>query len=133
MGAYAIIRRCIYVGECEDYKGRDLSFSIHKQFSARLKKFSPEAFDKKFISLAKYQYEWPLSFFESFKREKKWAADFSGYFYRCGQKGIAIEKSISNYGPLADEGKRILKEAALYIKGRKYGFFRNLYCCQLHA
>ncbi len=126
MGAYATIRRCMYVGECKDYKGMDPVESIIAQFSARMKKFSPESFDKKFISLVKYQYGWPLSFFEAFKHSEKWAMDFSRYFYECGKRRTTMEKSIRGYCPLNIIGKSFIMEAISYVNSRKYDFFRTV-------
>jgi len=126
MGAFVVFRRCMYVGECVDYKKTKAKEAIIDQFRKRLKKFNPDNFPRKFSKILNYQYAWPKKFLRDFENKKTWVVEVAESFYRYGEKKISPEMAIEQFKPKYQEGKKYKKEALEYIKGKKFKFFNGL-------
>ncbi len=126
MGAFSVFRRCMYIGECVDYKNKLFRKAITKQFRERLMKFDPKEFPKKFLQLVNYQYSWPKNFLRAFKNNESWAIKVAEFFYRYGRKKITPERAIKQFKSKHQGGKKYQKEALEYMKGKKFKSFRKL-------
>lgn len=126
MGAFIVFRRCMYVGECGDYKNISFRKAIIRHFEERLTKFNPNEFPKKILKLVNYQYSWPEKFLKMFENDKKWTIEIAKSFYKYGRKKMNLERVIKQFKPKYRDGKRYKKEALEYIKGEKFKFFSKL-------
>jgi len=126
MGAFVVFRRCMYVGECIDYKKTAFKVAIIRQFRKRLTKFNPTKFPEEFLKLASYQYSWPEKFLRRLENNEAWAVEIAESFYKYGRKKMNLEKVVERFQSKYQEGKNYKKEILEYIKGRKFKFFSKL-------
>lgn len=126
MGAFVIFRRCMYIGECVDYKKTKAREAIIDQFRKRLSKFNPDNFPRNSSKLVNYQYAWPKKFLRAYENKKAWTVEVVEFFYGYGEKKIPPEMAIEQFKPKYQEGKKYQKEALEYIKGKKFKFFNRL-------
>lgn len=126
MGAFIVFRRCMYVGECIDYKKTKAREAIINQFRKRLSKFNPDNFPRKFSKLVNYQYAWPAKFIKMLENGQAWTSEIAEIFYKYGRKKITPERAIKQFKPKHQGGKKYQKEALEYMKGKKLKSFRKL-------
>lgn len=127
MGAYIIFRRCVFVGECVDYKDKPFLWSIEHQFKKRLEKFDKNAFPSRFHRLVEYQYQWPEKFLEFLKERRKWAVRLGRKGYEIGkERSLGVDDFIKNFQPEDRESESIWREALNYINGKKFKEFEGL-------
>ena len=125
-GAYIIFRRCVYVGECLDFKEEDFYESMIFHWKERMNKFRPEKFHKNMSSLAHYQYGWQTRFFEALESGQEWAVSIAKECYDVGKTHRkTLLRTIEEMIPW-QEGKEFKEEALLYVKGEKFGDFEKL-------
>ncbi len=125
-GAYIIFRRCVYAGECVDFKSMTFSDAITSHWKVRMKRFHPGMFDKKFATLAEYQYEWQTRFFSAFSDGEEWAVDIAKKCYDSGRNHDKTLAAIISSMKTAKEGKKFKDEALSYIRGRKFRQFGKM-------
>lgn len=127
MGAYVNFRRCVYVGECADYKDRPFLESVVKQFSRRLGKFTIGKFPRRFWPLVRYQYRWPLELSELVRKGVPWAVEMAreGYYIGLNQSST-VDRFILGFVPRDREARRIKEEAVRYLEGRKFEEFERM-------
>jgi HD superfamily phosphohydrolase YqeK len=127
MGAYVNFRRCVFVGECNDYKDKPCLESIIHQFSMRLERFTIGKFPKRFWPLVRYQYKWPLEFSESVRKGVPWALEMARRGYEIGaRQSKPVDRFILGFVTEDGESRRIKEEAVRYLKGEKFGDFEGL-------
>ena len=126
MGAYIVFRRCMWVGECIDYKRTAFREAMIRQFKTRLTKFNPNEFPEEFSELVNYQYYWPQKFFRMFENNQAWAIEIAESFYKYGRKKMNLEIAIKQFRSSYREGEKYRKEALEYMKGKKFKFFSRL-------
>ena len=127
MGGYVVFRRSIYVGECEDYKNIPFEEAMFTHWSTRLEKWPPEKFPKIFRKLVEQRYEFPIIFFEAFKKGVEWAKNLAKQAYENGKvHESSLEDFIKNFKPKSEEDKKIKRDALDYIDGKKFKEFENL-------
>ena len=127
MGAYNTIRRCVFVGELEDYKNTPFRKAIITQFTWRMKKFNPSAFPKSFEKLVVYQYNWQVRFINAFKLGEKWAVIFARFAYDNGMSHkLSLVEVFKKYRPISKKDAEYKKEALAYIKGKKFKEFEDM-------
>lgn len=126
MGPLVVFRRCMYIGECIEYKNTAFRETIIIHFKERLIKFNPDEFPKKFSELVNYQYFWPKKFLEMFENNKEWAIEIAKHFYKYGRKKMNLEEVIKGFESKNKEGKKYKKEALEYIREKKFKFFDRL-------
>jgi HD superfamily phosphohydrolase YqeK len=126
MGAFIVCRRCVYIGECIEYKNKDFRETVISHFIKKLRKFNPGKFPKRFSRFIKYQYSWPENFLSAFKNREDWATELSNYFYDCGRKKIEMEKAIKVFKPKFGKDREYKKEALEYTSGKKFRQFYEM-------
>ena len=127
MGAYVVFRRCMYIGECEDYENTPFERAMISHFEYRLDKFNPSAFPKRFKKLVEYQYSWPINFAKSFSNKEKWAIRLGKIFYKNGKTHkFRLDELIRNFKPISNEDAEIKKETLDYINGNKFKEFEGM-------
>ena len=127
MGAYLVFRRCMYIGECLDFKNVEFGKAVVFHTSERTKKYTPDKFPEKLRVLAEYQYQWLVNFLSEFKKGKKWAIYLAKKAYDNGRTHkLLLEGFIKSFEPKFEENKRIRKEVLDYINGKKFKQFEKL-------
>ena len=127
MGAYIVFRRCVFVGECEDYINSDPLRSIEHQFQKRLQKFDENAFPLEVKNLVRYQYTWPEMFLKSLEKGEAWAVTLAKEGFKIGEnKSSTVDEFIRNFNPEDDESEKFQREALDYIEGKKFLEFKTM-------
>lgn len=125
MGAYAVFRRCLYVGESKDFESIPFKEAIILYFERRLKLLADSRFPKAVLRMAGERNKPPLEFFEAFKMDEEWAVKLASYAYNCGRQGVFIEDCIRSFPAKEGNGRRFRKEALFYLKGN-FAKFKEL-------
>ena len=126
MGAMVIFRRNMYLGENPDYVGVPLKDAMFAQYKKRFSKFKEEMFPKQFFELTKYQYAWPVNYFEAYKKEEEWAVYLSEYCYEKGKEKVEFDQAVKDFEPKFKKDEEYKKEALAYIEGSKFKAFERL-------
>jgi len=127
MGAYLVFRRCMYIGECLDFKNVEFGKAIVFHTSEKTKEYTPGKFLEKLRPLIEYQYQWLVDFLSGFKKDKKWAIYLAKKAYDNGRTHeLSLDDLIKFFKPKFEEDERMKKEALDYINGKKFKEFERL-------
>lgn len=127
MGAYVAFRRCMYVGECRDYKDIPYLEAIKKHFIMRIERIPKTDFPEKFSKLIDYQWKWLIEFVHALDKKEEWALNLAKQVYENGKTyKIKLEVVIKNFKPKFERDKEYKHEALNYIEGKKFREFEKL-------
>lgn len=125
-GAFIIFRRCVYIGECLDFKEKPFHDSIIEHWKMRMNRFKPEKFHEKLSKLAHHQYDWQTRFFCAFENNEDWAVNIAKLCYDEGRSQAKTLVQIIEDIPAKGEGNEFKNEALLYIGGEKFPQFEKM-------
>lgn len=125
MGAYAVFRRCLYVGECKDFINVPFKEVILSYFKKRLSLLKIKNFPKRYFSLVDYRNSIPLNFFNELKDGKAWTWEIARYAYESGRRGTKIEECIERFKPDKKETRKLKQEALVYIRAKDFSWLVN--------
>ncbi len=121
MGHYVAFRRCVYVGECRDYRNKPFEESIERHFAYRTAKFGMGAFPQGFQGLTKKMMEPLLEFQDHLKRREPWALSLARFFFDIGrEKSMLMDDAIRAFRPDGELAKKWKKETLAYMEGGKF-------------
>ncbi|MBU0899064.1 MAG: hypothetical protein KJ613_04585, partial [Nanoarchaeota archaeon] len=127
MGAFIAFRRCMYVGECADYRDKPVLETINSHFKMRIKRIPKTEFPEKFHKLVDYQYKWLIEMAHALDINENWATNIGTQMYNHGKEHkTTLEDSIRNLETVSTEDEKYKQETLDYIDGKKFNFFENL-------
>jgi HD superfamily phosphohydrolase YqeK len=127
MGHYVAFRRCMYVGECRDYKGKPFEESIEKHFAYRIAKFGIEDFPERFRGFVRIMMRPSLEFQDCFVRREAWAVSLARFCYDAGRsKDMAMDEAMRAFRTEGERAEKWKSETLAYMDGKKFREWEKL-------
>ena len=127
MGAFIAFRRCMYVGECDDYQNSPMIETVQKHFKKRIDRIPKTEFPERFHKLVEYQWKWLMEMNDALVNSDKWVLNIVASMYNHGKAhDIGLEKAIRKFKSFSKEDEKYKKEALDYIDGKKWKDFEKL-------
>lgn len=126
MGYFVAFRRCLYVGECRDFRGKPFESSVSGYFDYRINKFSRDSYPERFRNLVDFRMKPALEFDRYFKNRKPWAFSLARHCYDVGRnQTMGMEETIRSFQPDGEPAEFWKKQAIDYIECKKFSQFEE--------
>lgn len=126
LGAYIVFRRAVFMGESPDFAGMGRMEATTRHWTARINKWHPSGYEKRFAKLIDYQFSWCQKFLDAFRRGEQWSLNLNDAGFEAGKKGTSTDKFIASFKPGLKEEKEFKEEALSYIRGDKFSMFTEM-------
>lgn len=128
MGHYVAFRRCMYVGECRDYKGKPFEESIIKHFAYRIGKFDyKKDFPEMFHGLVNHMFIPLKDFDRHFRDGHSWALSLARHCYDAARSSnVSMDEVIGSFQPEGGEANKWKIETLDYMNGKKFKEWERL-------